>query len=414
MSRITRSRSSTAVDSTLRDASSPSPSPSKRSRRNGDAGAADQNSGAGTSTSQIPSTPPPVKRARKASNIVPATPNPAPELSTANIANPDDSVDNTADIVVRPELSFDYQEARRHLCRVDPRFTTLFETLPCKPFTEQTDLNPFRALCCSILGQQISWLAARSITHKFIRLVAFPDLPEKPEAVGMTTHFPTPRQVVSAPVATLRAAGLSQRKAEYVQDLAARFADGRLSARTLMAMSDEEVMTALTAVRGIGPWTVEMFMMFTLRRPNVLPCGDLGVQKGLIRWLTQVNPGILAKKLPQSPAVETNNTPASTSASASVPLSDLGQPSAVDIATVSNGTDASTDADAFQAPSTPSRSSGTSLALEMPLMTPRTERIAQLPALPENASLTRQDLKARLNKKVKFAIDILCIFITRD
>ena len=68
-------------------------------------------------------------------------------------------------------------------------------------------------------------------------------------------------------------------------------------------MDDEQVMKALIEVRGIGRWTVEMFMIFTLRRPNVLPCGDLGVQKGLIRWLTQVNPSVHSRKLPETPTI---------------------------------------------------------------------------------------------------------------
>ena len=346
-----------------------------------------------------PSTPP-AKKARRA-KLVPATPNVAPELTSSNIVPPPLAVGevDADEYVIRPELSFSYEDARKHLCSVDPRFTPLFDTLPCKPFTEEADLNPFRALCCSILGQQvslvlyfpvqpdnvtqISWLAARAITHKFIRLVAFPELPEKPAPIGMTNLFPTARQVASAPVATLRAAGLSQRKAEYVQDLALRFSDGRLSARALMLMSDDEVMAALTAVRGIGRWTVEMFMIFTLRRPNVLPCGDLGVQKGLIRWLTQVNPGILAKKLPETPAPSTPSGGEAPQAPAVVPLSSLGE------SQVKSESD-------MQPPSTPKQGN-----IEIPLMTPRTESTAELPPLPEGASLTRVALKGRLIKKVK-------------
>jgi len=117
----------------------------------------------------IPSTP--RKRARRTTRdaVVPVTPAPAPAIQSAGISvkNEEGSagashmgsttgVDDSAQIIVRPKLSFNYQAAKAHLIRADPRFAEMFETLPCKPFEEETDLNPFRALCCSILGQQAS------------------------------------------------------------------------------------------------------------------------------------------------------------------------------------------------------------------------------------------------------------------
>ena len=80
----------------------------------------------------------------------------------------------------------------------------------------------------------------------------------------------------------LRAAGLSERKVSYVKDLAAHFLDGRLNDALLHSASDSELAAALIAVRGIGEWTCHMFMMFTLKRGNVLPVGDLGVRKGVM------------------------------------------------------------------------------------------------------------------------------------
>lgn len=91
-------------------------------------------------------------------------------------------------------------------------------------------------------------------------------------------YFPTPEEIVKCEIATLRTAGLSQRKAEYIQGLAEKFAGGELSARMLLNASDEELLEKLTAVRGLGRWSVEMFACFTLKRTDVFSTGDLGVQ----------------------------------------------------------------------------------------------------------------------------------------
>ncbi|KAI6121594.1 DNA glycosylase [Pisolithus sp. B1] len=177
-------------------------------------------------------------------------------------------------------LTFSLEDAKAHLIGVDSRFAELFERLKCKPFEHLDQVHPFRA-------QQVSWLAARSITHKFIRLYD-PSLPEKPTDSNVKSpqsFFPTPHQVANTDIVTLRSAGLSTRKAEYVKDLAMRFADGRLSMTKLLNADDEELVQMLTEVRGIGKWTVDMFAIFTLRRPNILPVGDLGIQRGMLRWV---------------------------------------------------------------------------------------------------------------------------------
>ncbi|KAJ7462303.1 DNA glycosylase [Mycena galericulata] len=182
-------------------------------------------------------------------------------------------------------LTFSFDVARDHLTKADQRFEDLFNRLECKPFQQLETLHPFRALATSILGQQISWIAARSIKHKFIRLYD-PSIPEKwSDYSDSDPFFPTPLQVAQTDILTLRSAGLSQRKAEYLTDLAARFADGRLSTAKLLECNDEELAEMLLEVRGIGPWTVDMFAIFSLRRPDILPVGDLGVQRGVIRWV---------------------------------------------------------------------------------------------------------------------------------
>jgi DNA-3-methyladenine glycosylase II len=87
------------------------------------------------------------------------------------------------------------------------------------------------------------------------------------------------------PIAVLRTAGLSQRKAEYIQGLAEKFVNGDLSAEMLLTGSDEEILEKLTAVRGLGKWSVEMFMCFALKRMDVFSLGDLGVQRGVAAYV---------------------------------------------------------------------------------------------------------------------------------
>ncbi|CAA7263166.1 unnamed protein product [Cyclocybe aegerita] len=194
------------------------------------------------------------------------------------------------DATVPAVLSFAFEEAKNHLIEADHRFEDLFEKMKCKPFEQLERVHPFQALAKSILGQQISWLAARSITHKFLRLYQ-PSLPEKPteEERKAITFFPSPYQVATTGIDTLRTAGLSARKAEYIKDLATRFADGRLSTEKLLAADDEELARMLIEVRGIGRWTVDMFAIFSLRRPDILPVGDLGVQRGMVRWFLSLH-----------------------------------------------------------------------------------------------------------------------------
>lgn len=203
--------------------------------------------------------------------------------------------------VIPAKLCFSFEDAKAHLIAADSHFEYMFANVTCKPFEVLEPLDPFRTLTVSILGQQISWLAARSITHRFLRLFN-PSLPETvpTSEEDKITYFPSPDEVASASIESLRTAGLSQRKAEYVRDLAQHFKDGTLSAAKFALWDEEEVSEKLIAVRGIGPWTVHMFSMFSLRRPDVLGSGDLGLQKGLLRWVisshTGENPTISAKK----------------------------------------------------------------------------------------------------------------------
>jgi len=127
--------------------------------------------------------------------------------------------------------------------------------------------EPFQALCESIIYQQISGGAAASILKKFVALFS-------------RKQFPTPDDVLKIKTETLRMAGVSPQKAGYLKDLAAKFKDGTINPTLFDAMTDAEIIEHVTAVKGIGEWTGQMFLMFTLARPDVLPTGDLGIQKG--------------------------------------------------------------------------------------------------------------------------------------
>jgi DNA-3-methyladenine glycosylase II len=124
----------------------------------------------------------------------------------------------------------------------------------------------FSSLAEAILYQQLNGRAAATIYKRFTALAGDP---------------PTPEGILKLRDEQLRGAGLSKQKSAYLKDLAAKTASGLLDFSTLEELSDEEVIQHLTQVKGIGVWTAHMFLMFSLRRPNVLPTGDYGVQMAL-------------------------------------------------------------------------------------------------------------------------------------
>lgn len=162
----------------------------------------------------------------------------------------------------------DYARARRLLARRDPVIAALIRQHgPCGLADAQHD-DPFTALVHAIVSQQLSTKAAATIKGRFDALAG---------------GRPTPSRVAAIADADLRAAGLSGQKVRYVRDLCARIAAGALPLDRLDAMGDDEVIAALTEVKGIGRWTAEMFLMFRLHRPDVLPVGDLGIVKAVQR-----------------------------------------------------------------------------------------------------------------------------------
>jgi DNA-3-methyladenine glycosylase II len=156
-----------------------------------------------------------------------------------------------------------WPRARRALAAADPVLARIIRGHPRVALASRGD--PFSTLARSIVGQQISVKAADAVWSRLS--AACPPM--------------APASLLRRRATTLRAAGLSERKVEYLRDLAAHFADGRVDPDAFAEMDDEAVIARLTDIRGIGRWTAEMFLIFNLMRPNVLPLDDLGLLKAV-------------------------------------------------------------------------------------------------------------------------------------
>jgi len=159
-----------------------------------------------------------------------------------------------------------WDEACRHLQRRDRVMRQLIPRFGQARLQSRGDA--FTTLARAIVGQQISVKAAQSV---WARLCVALD----------GSGALAPQAVLAVDLAALRAAGLSARKADYLRDLATHFVDSRVHADDWPAMDDEGVIDELVAIRGIGRWTAEMFLIFHLLRPNVLPLDDLGLLRGI-------------------------------------------------------------------------------------------------------------------------------------
>ena len=158
-----------------------------------------------------------------------------------------------------------WSEAKRHLGRRDAVLRRLIKSCPDPALKDRGDA--FQALARSIVGQQISVKAADSIWLRFA---------QRAGRVRAST-------VAAIAPEELRACGFSGQKAAYMLDLAGRFARGEIRPRRWARMDDEAIIEDLTRVKGIGRWTVEMFLIFHLKRPDVLPVGDLGLLRAMER-----------------------------------------------------------------------------------------------------------------------------------
>jgi DNA-3-methyladenine glycosylase II len=153
--------------------------------------------------------------------------------------------------------------AKRALARRDPVLGDIIRSHPRVALARRGE--PFFTLARSIVGQQISVKAAQSVWERLLAI-----------APSML-----PEEVLPLDAAQLRSCGLSGRKAEYLHGLANRFCDGSLRVADWASMDDEAVIDELLAVRGIGRWTAEMFLIFSLLRPDVLPLDDLGLRRAI-------------------------------------------------------------------------------------------------------------------------------------
>lgn len=156
--------------------------------------------------------------------------------------------------------------AMRHLSEHDPRLSPLIKRLKTPTFVPHK--NYYQELVESIISQQLSVKAAATILRRFIEL--FP-----------SEKFPAPDELLSKEIDELRSVGLSRQKATYIQDLAQRVIDGTVRFNHLDALSNDEVVAELTQIKGVGVWTVHMFLMFCMGRLDVLPVGDLGIKNGI-------------------------------------------------------------------------------------------------------------------------------------
>lgn len=183
-------------------------------------------------------------------------------------------------------LPFDRDEAVAHLTKSDAKLGRLIQR--AGPFTLKLDLSPspFESLFEAILYQQLHGKAAATI-HRRVR-----------EYFG---GDPAPKELLAVPDEPLRAAGVSGNKIKAMRDLAAKTIDGTVpSHKAILRMPDADIVERLTEVRGIGPWTVEMLLIFRLGRPDVLPVTDYGVRKGY---------ALTFMKLPKSRPIEAADLP---------------------------------------------------------------------------------------------------------
>lgn len=164
----------------------------------------------------------------------------------------------------------DIAAATRHLSGSDPVMRKIVKSIGACELRPGRRGDHFTTLARAIVGQQLSTRAAETIWNRVLAL--------HPNGNGLR-----PEDVLALPDGQLRTAGLSRAKAAYMKDLAARVTAGDIKLNRLSRLDDEAIVTSLTSVKGIGRWTVEMFLIFRLGRPDVWPVADLGIRNAVAR-----------------------------------------------------------------------------------------------------------------------------------
>ncbi|MBA3889300.1 MAG: DNA-3-methyladenine glycosylase 2 family protein [Gemmatimonadaceae bacterium] len=170
--------------------------------------------------------------------------------------------------------------AIRHLKRADPVLGAIIRSVGTCELGTSRQRSHFRALTRSIIYQQLSGKAAATILSRMHAIYG--------------GRAPTAEQLLATPDAALQAAGVSRQKISYLRDLATRVHEGSVPLTRIARLPDEELITTITQVKGIGRWTAQMFLMFQLHRPDVLPELDLGIQNAI--WKAY---GLRKRPLPQ-------------------------------------------------------------------------------------------------------------------
>lgn len=163
----------------------------------------------------------------------------------------------------------------------DPKFAKII--MQVGDYNVKITKNRYQSLVEAIISQQLSGSAANSIIKKFRKLYK--------------SKFPKPRDVIKTSDSKLRTTGLSKMKIVYIKELSKKIESKELNMRKISTQSDEQVIEVLTDVKGIGRWTAEMFLIFSLGRLNILPVGDLGLKKGIQSMYS-------LKKLPEKEQIE--------------------------------------------------------------------------------------------------------------
>ena len=157
------------------------------------------------------------------------------------------------------------KKADQFLMKHDPEVIPLIKSFELEE--RPVEINYFRSLIRSIIFQQLNGKVANVIFDRFIGL--FPN-----------NRFPNPQNVLDMEKDHMRSAGISNPKIKYIKNIAEAFLSNSINTSNFKNLSNQEIMEQLTLIKGVGPWTVQMFLMFTLKRSDIFPTGDLGVRKG--------------------------------------------------------------------------------------------------------------------------------------